>query len=94
MKLLMSLAATMLCITAFGAESKFVIASGVPQVTPGVITLNSLTSVTSIGYLVGGINATQPYSSMGPTCASDMFYVVTINPTQPTNTIQLQAPPG
>lgn len=77
-----------------GAESKFVIASGVPQVTPGVITLNSLTSVTSIGYLVGGINATQPYSAMGPTCASDMFYVVTINPTQPTNTIQLQAPPG
>jgi hypothetical protein len=77
-----------------GAESKFVIASGVPQLTPGVITLSSLTNATTVGYLVGGINATQPYSSMGPTCASDMFYVVTINPTQPTNTIQLQAPPG
>ena len=77
-----------------GAESKFVIASNMPQVTPGVLQLNSLTSVTVVGYLVGGIAATTPYSANGPTCASNMFYQVTINPTQPTNTIQLQAPPG
>jgi hypothetical protein len=77
-----------------GAESKFVIASGVQQTTPGVLQLNSLTGVTVVGYLVGGIASTQPYSANGPTCASSMFYTVTINPTQPTNTIQLQAPPG
>jgi hypothetical protein len=75
-----------------GAETKFVIASGVQQVTPGVVTLNSITSTSVVGYLVGGIAATVPYSANGPTCASNMFYTVTLNPTQPTNTIKLQAP--
>ena len=75
-----------------GAETKFVIASGMPQVTPGVLTLSSITTTSVAGYLVGGIAATTPYSSNGPTCASNMFYQVTINPSQPTNTIQLQAP--
>ncbi|HEX5883804.1 MAG TPA: hypothetical protein VFY67_04605 [Pyrinomonadaceae bacterium] len=77
-----------------GTESKFVIASNVQQVTPGVLTLNSLTSATVVGYLVGGIAATTPYSANGPTCASNTFYQVTINGTQPTNTVPLQAPPG
>jgi len=77
-----------------GAETKFVIASGVQQVTPGVVTLNSITSTSVVGYLVGGIAATVPYSANGPTCASSMFYTVTLNPTQPTNTIKLQAPAG
>lgn len=77
-----------------GTESKFVIASGLQQVTPGVLQLNSLTGTTVLGYLVGGIAATAPYSANGPTCASNMLYEVTINPTQPTNTIQLQAPPS
>ena len=77
-----------------GTESKFVIASGLQQVTPGVLNLSAITSTSVAGYLVGGIAATAPYSSNGPTCASNMFYQVTINPTQPTNTIQLQAPAG
>lgn len=77
-----------------GTETKFVIASNVQQVTPGVITLNSLTGTPDIGYLVGGIAATQPYSARGGTCAANMLYKVTINPTQPTtNIVQLQAPP-
>jgi hypothetical protein len=76
-----------------GAESKFVIASNVPQMTPGVITLNQLTGTPTIGYLVGGIASTQPYSARGGTCAANMLYTVTINPTQPTtNVVQLQAP--
>jgi len=77
-----------------GAETKFVIATGLQQVTPGVITLNSITSTSTVGYLVGGIAAATPYSANGPTCASNMFYTVTLNPTQPTNTIRLQAPAG
>ena len=77
-----------------GTESKFVIASGLQQVTPGVLNLSAITSTSVAGYLVGGIAATTPYSANGPTCASNMFYQVTINPTQPTNTIQLQAPAG
>lgn len=75
-----------------GAETKFVIATGLQQVTPGVITLNSITSTSTVGYLVGGIAAATPYSANGPTCASNMFYTVTLNPTQPTNTIRLTAP--
>src|SRR4029434_5136743 len=35
-----------------GAESKFVIASGVQQTTPGVVQLNSITSTSVVGYLV------------------------------------------
>jgi len=77
-----------------GTETKFVIASGVQQTTPGVVQLNSVNIVSVVGYLVGGIAATQPYSANGPTCASNMFYRVTLNPTQATNTILLQAPPG
>lgn len=77
-----------------GAESKFVIASDVKQVTGGVLQLSAITSTSVAGYLVGGIAATVPYSFNGPTCASNMLYQVTINPTQPTNTIQLQLPPG
>ena len=77
-----------------GTESKFVIATGVQQVTPGVLTLNSLTSATVVGYLVGGIAATTPYSANGTTCASNMFYQVTINGSQPTTTTPLQQPPG
>ncbi len=75
-----------------GAETKFVIASGLQQVTPGVITLTSITTTSTVGYLVGGIAAATPYSANGPTCASNMFYTVTLNPTQPTNTVRLQAP--
>ena len=75
-----------------GAETKFVIASGLQQVTPGVITLTSITTTSTVGYLVGGIAAATPYSANGPTCASNMFYTVTLNPTQPTNTVKLQAP--
>src|SRR5215216_2679091 len=77
-----------------GTESKFVLASGLQQTTAGVLNLSAITSTSVAGYLVGGIAATAPYSSNGPTCASTMFYQVTINPTQPTNTIQLQAPAG
>jgi hypothetical protein len=74
-----------------GAESKFVIASGVQQATPGVLQLSAITGTSVVGYMVGGIASTAPYPS-GATCASNMFYQVTLNPSQPTNTVPLQAP--
>lgn len=73
-----------------GAQAAFVIASGVPQATDGVVQLNSITSPTLIGYVVGGIAATAPYpSSHGTSCASSTIYQVTLNPTRPSNTVLL-----
>jgi hypothetical protein len=77
-----------------GTEAKFVIASGVPQATPGVLQLSAVTAPTVVGYIVGGIASTVPYSFNGATCASATFYRVTLNPAQPTATVLLQAPPA
>lgn len=74
-----------------GTETKFVIASGMPLATAGVLQLSAITSPSIAGYTVGGILSTAPYPG-NATCASAMFYQVTINPTQPTNTVQLQLP--
>ena len=76
-----------------GTESKFVIASGIPLATPGVLQLSAITSKSVVGYMVGGIASTAPYPN-GATCASSMFYQVTLNPAQPTSTVQLQLPPA
>jgi hypothetical protein len=76
-----------------GAETKFVPVSSAPQVTDGVLQLNAISAKSVIGFLVGGIAATAPYS--GPdkiTCASPMFYQVTLDPSQPSQTVRLQAP--
>lgn len=75
-----------------GTETKFVIASGVPTVTEGVLQLSAINNTSVVGFMVGGIASTAPYPG-NATCASVMFYQVTLNPTQPTNTVQLQAPP-
>jgi hypothetical protein len=76
-----------------GTETKFVLASGIPTATAGVLQLSAITSAAVVGYMVGGIASTAPYPN-GATCASGMFYQVTLNPTQPTNTVQLQPPPA
>jgi hypothetical protein len=76
-----------------GTETKFVIASGLTEATPGVLQLSSIKGTTVIGYMVGGIASTAPYPN-GATCASNMFYQVTLNPAQPANTVQLQLPPS
>lgn len=76
-----------------GTECKFVIASGTPLATEGVLQLSAITSPSVVGYMVGGIASTAPYPN-GATCASNMFYQVTLNPAQPTSTVQLQAPPS
>lgn len=76
-----------------GAETKFVIASGLSQATPGVLQLSSIASTSVVGYMVGGIAATAPYPN-GATRACSTFYQVTLNPAQPTNTVQLQMPAG
>lgn len=74
-----------------GTETKFVIASGVPTATDGVLQLNAINGTSVVGYMVGGIASTAMYPN-GATCASGTFYQVTLNPTQPTSTVQLQAP--
>ncbi|HMG75232.1 MAG TPA: hypothetical protein VK582_17165 [Pyrinomonadaceae bacterium] len=76
-----------------GTETRFVIASGVTQATPGVLQLSAITSTSVVGYFVGGIASTVPYPNSA-TCVSSMFYQVTINPSQATNTVQLQTPPS
>jgi hypothetical protein len=76
-----------------GSESKFVIASGMPLATPGVLQLSAITSTSVIGYFIGGIASTVPYPN-GATCASSILYQVTINPSEASNTIQLQTPPS
>jgi hypothetical protein len=76
-----------------GTESRFVIASGIPQATPGVLQLSGISATTVVGYFVGGIAATVPYpAANGASCASGIIYQVTLNPKQPTDALQLQAP--
>ena len=66
-----------------GAQAAFVIATGMPQATDGVVQLTGITSPTVIGYVVGGIAATAPYpSSHGTSCASGNLYQVTLNPAE------------
>jgi hypothetical protein len=67
-------------------------APGVATTANGVIQLSSLTAPAAVGYLVGGIASTAPYSANGTTCASPMFYKVTVNPGQATATVALKAP--
>lgn len=74
-----------------GSESKFVIGSGVPTATDGVLQLSAISYTSVVGYVVGGIASTAPYPA-GATCASNLLYQVTLNPAQSTNTVQLQAP--
>jgi hypothetical protein len=78
--------------TLLGAETVFFDASGVATYDNGVLRLDQITEPTVVGYLVGGIGATAPYSIDGPTCASDIIYTVTLDPKQPTKTIELKAP--
>lgn len=75
-----------------GTETRFVPAPGVPQAVAGVIRLSQISSPSVVGYMVGGIAATGRYAA--PTCASNVFYQVTLNPSQPTATVQLQLPPS
>ncbi len=75
-----------------GAETEFFPVSGGPADAQGVLQLDQITTPTVVGYLVGGIAATTPYSIAGPTCASNMMYTVTLDPTLPTKTIELHAP--
>lgn len=76
-----------------GAEATFVIADGIAQTTDGVIALNPITSTSVIGYTVGGIAASAPYASAkGTSCASNIFYAVTLNPRLPTKATLLQIP--
>lgn len=73
-----------------GAEAKFVLASGVSTVGSSILNLDGITSPGVVGYVVGGIAATAPYASTkGTSCASGTIYSVTLNPTQPTNTVLL-----
>ncbi|MDJ0840815.1 MAG: hypothetical protein QNK37_30165 [Acidobacteriota bacterium] len=75
-----------------GAETHFVPSHDVPVFANGVINLNAITTTRVLGYLIGGIGATEPYSINGPTCSSPEVYRVVIQPSTPQNTVLLQAP--
>ncbi len=75
-----------------GAETKFALAPGVATASGGVIRLEGITQPAAIGYLAGGIASTAPYGANGTTCASPLFYRVTLHPAQATQTVKLKAP--
>ncbi|HXA17146.1 MAG TPA: hypothetical protein VN380_09155 [Thermoanaerobaculia bacterium] len=74
-----------------GTNSWFVMANGLP-VKDEVILLARIRSPVVIGYIFGGIASTLPYPGKA-TCASNMIYAVTLDPTKPTTTVRLAAPP-
>ena len=60
------------------AEAIFFAASGVSQVTGGILELDALTTETMIGYVFGGIAADKP--NFGQTVASPLIFEVTFTP--------------
>ncbi len=73
-----------------GSESKFVPITGLPM-RNGVLQLDQLSERTVIGYLVGGIASNMPYGSNpneGVTCASNLVYMVSIDPTTASQTVE------
>lgn len=78
-----------------GSETKLILVPNLPLTTNGVLQLDSIQETTVIGYLVGGIASTAAYgSTQGVTCASDQIYQLTLNPSQATSTVKLEAPVG
>ena len=72
-----------------GTETRFVAVEGVPSFNNGVLKLDESKAGT-IGYLVGGIAATDPYPAAS--CASDLLYRVTLDPVKPTKIERLTKP--
>jgi hypothetical protein len=72
-----------------GTETRFVAAEGVPSFDNGVLKLDEA-SAGVIGYLIGGIAATNPYPAAS--CASDVLYTVALDPAKPTKTVRLTKP--
>jgi len=64
-------------------------ASSVPSFDNGVLKLDE-THAGVIGYVIGGIAATNPYPEA--TCASNLMYAVTLNPSKATKTVRLTKP--
>jgi hypothetical protein len=73
-----------------GTDSWFVMANGLP-VKDEVLLLARIKSPVVVGYIFGGIASTLPYPGKA-TCASDMVYAVTLDPTKPTTTVRLKPP--
>jgi len=73
-----------------GAETKFVSAPSPPHFGNDVIQLDNVKAKTAIGYLIGGIAADKPYPEN--TCASNMIFAVTLDPTTATPAQLLKKP--
>jgi hypothetical protein len=86
-------AAPLKCGTAaapyLGTETRFAASGGVPSFNNGVLKLDEARPGV-IGYLIGGIAATNPYPEAS--CASNVLYAVTLNPAKPTRTVRLIKP--
>jgi hypothetical protein len=74
-----------------GAETRFIRVAGVPHYDNEVIQLDHIGHKTVIGYLVGGMTADAMYAPPN-SCASNMIYAVTLDPSQATVTKLLVAP--
>jgi hypothetical protein len=82
-----------------GAETRLVLAAGIPTATDGVVDLDAVTSKSTLGWLVGGIAAWCPdgvlncyAASHGGSCASNVIYQVTLDPATATPTVRLAEP--
>ncbi|MDZ4741901.1 MAG: hypothetical protein SGI98_00605 [Verrucomicrobiota bacterium] len=62
----------------FGASSDFMPVAGLPTLSNGMIDMDALTAPTVIGYMFGGIAATQPNN--GSSGASDVMFAITFIP--------------
>jgi hypothetical protein len=74
-----------------GAETRFIRNAGAAHYSNEVLKLDNISRTTVIGYLIGGMTADAMYAPPN-SCASNMIYRVTLNPSQPTVTKQLTAP--
>ncbi|SRR5579871_223450 len=74
-----------------GAETRFIRAGAVPHYSNEVLKLDNISGPGVIGYLVGGMTADTMYAPAN-SCASNMIYTVSLDPSKPTATKLLVAP--
>lgn len=76
-----------------GAETRFIASTAIAHYSNEVLKLDEMKGKPVIGYLIGGMTADTMYAPPN-SCASNMIYAVTLDPSQPTATQLLVAPGG
>jgi hypothetical protein len=77
-----------------GTEAHFSPSAGAPVFSNGVINFGKIKKATIVGYIYGGILATQPYSVQGPSSPSAKLYKVIVTPGNSTVTPTPPLPAG